>query len=96
MQAGLQASKATIEDLFDPTLLAPASGYVKRVKGKGKKEVESPIDNSLKGIHDYFTAPNIRNKCRSLLFYLFMFCNCCAVYMPKEEVESSNVGVFDL
>jgi hypothetical protein len=66
--------------------------YVKRVKGKGKKEVESTITNSLQGIHDYFTAPNIRNKARSLLFYLFMFCKCLAIYIDKPNAESLNVA----
>jgi hypothetical protein len=65
--------------------------YIKKVKGKGKKEQETKIENNLKGLYDYLTAPNIKKKLRNLLFFILRFFNSIKVYLPASEVEGQSV-----
>ena len=65
--------------------------YFKKVKGKGKKEEETKIENNLKGMYDYLTAPNIRKKTKSILFFLLRFSKCIKIFLPKEPFQTSPV-----
>ena len=76
-------------DLFDPSLLVKE--LVKKVKGKGKKEEETSIQNNLKGLYDYLTSPNIRKKTKNILFYILRFSNCVKPYLPTELAAGANV-----
>ena len=76
-------------ELFEPELLMKE--YMKKVKGKGKKEQETKIDNSLKGLYDYLTAPNIKKKLKNLLFFALRFSNCVKVYIAA--ADSGGVSV---
>jgi len=76
-------------ELFDPHLLM--KDYFKKVKGKGKKEEETKIENDLKGIFDYLTAPNIRKKTKSILFFLLRFSKCIKIYLPVDPFQSLPV-----
>lgn len=65
--------------------------YFKKVKGKGKKEQETKIENNLKGLYDYLTAPNIKKKLKNLLFFILRFFNPIKVYMPEVELQGVSV-----
>ena len=68
--------------------------YLKKIKGKGKKEQETKIENNLKGLYDYLTAPNIKKKLRNLLFFILRFYNPIKVYLPTAEVERQSVEFY--
>ena len=76
-----EEAEGSCGELFDPHLLM--KDYFKKVKGKGKKEEETKIENSFKGLYSYLTAPNIKGKLKSLLFLAYRFSNCLKVYTPK-------------
>ena len=42
------------------------------------------ITNDIKGLYNYFTAPNIRHKNFHPLFILFKFSECINIYYRKE------------
>jgi len=68
--------------LFDPGLLT--KDLYKKIKGKGKKEVECKIENNIKGLYDYLTAPNIRKKIKNFLFFVLMFPKVVKIYLPSD------------
>ena len=72
-------------ELFDPHLLM--KDYFKKVKGKGKKEEETKIENSFRGLYCYLTAPNIKGKLRSLLFLAYRFSSCLKVFLPRSAEQ---------
>lgn len=91
MSTTLESQDAAAE-LFDPSHLIKE--LTKKVKGKGKKEEETRIENSLKGLYDYFTAPNLKNKTKSILFFFIRFTKCVIIYMPSELAESASVRLY--
>ena len=78
-------------ELFEPELLVKE--YFKKVKGKGKKEQETKIENNLKGLYDYLTAPNIKKKLKNLLFFILRFFNCIKVYLPVDDSKGVSVAL---
>lgn len=75
--------------LFDPSLLVKE--YVKKIKGKGKKEEEAKIGSNLRSFYDYLTAPNIRKKTKNLLFFILKFYECLKVYFPAAKAKNLSV-----
>ena len=71
--------------MFEPDALMKE--YVKKGKAKGQKASEVKIENNLKGLFDYLTAPNIRNKVKSILFFLIRFSDAVKAYMPNHEYQ---------
>eukprot|EP00743_Colponemidia_sp_Colp-15_P004672 GILK01005034.1.p1 GENE.GILK01005034.1~~GILK01005034.1.p1 ORF type:complete len:1080 (-),score=168.06 GILK01005034.1:199-3438(-) len=76
---------------FPPNLLdKPFSKKNKKIKGVDEEE---PIDNSLTGLFRYFTAPNIRHKCRHPVFLAVRFSNAVLLlqntsvypFLPQDE-----------
>jgi len=49
--------------------------------------VENPIENNLKGLYDYLTAPNIRDKVKNPLFLSIKFDKCVNLYYDREKLE---------
>ncbi len=90
VQTGNINSQDVAGELFDPSLIIKE--LTKKVKGKGKKEEETRIENSLKGLFDYLTAPNIKNKTKSILFFFIRFTKCVKIYLPSELAESAGVN----
>ena len=90
-QVASKSSKPAEENsiMFEPDALMKE--YVKKGKAKGQKASEVKIENNLKGLFDYLTAPNIRNKVKSILFFLIRFSSCFKAYMPLSEIENANV-----
>lgn len=71
--------------LFDFKLLMKP--FVKKQKSKaGKGTEEIPIDNSLSGLYNYLTAPNIQGKCKDLLFILLRFSKCIQAFMEVAPI----------
>lgn len=66
--------------------------YTKKAKGKGHKITEVNIENNLKGLYDYLTAPNIRKKTKSILFFLLRFSSCFKAYITEGETEGVTVN----
>ena len=66
--------------------------YIKKVKGKGKKEQETKIENNLKGLYDYLTAPNIKKKPRNLIFFTMYFSKCLTLFIRPPADNVGKVG----
>ena len=64
--------------------------YMKKDK-KNSRIVESPIENNLKGLYDYLTAPNIRDKVKNPLFLSIKFNNCVTLYYDREKLEKVHI-----
>lgn len=77
-------------DLFSPDNLEKK--FVKRVKGKNNLSEEIQIENDLKGLFNYLSAPNIKQKIKNLLFLLLKFSNCLKVFFPKKELAGLTVN----
>lgn len=75
--------------MFEPEMLMKE--LVKKAKSKGQKLSEINIGNNLKGLYDYLTAANIRNKLKSILFFLLRFSTCFKGYMQPSEIEDITV-----
>ena len=67
--------------------------YFKKVKGKGKKEQETKIENNLKGLYDYLTAPNIKKKPTHIIFFVMFFYKCMTIFIKPEPSKPFNVGL---
>lgn len=61
-----------------------------RKKSKNRNPVTRVIDNSLRGLHDYLTAPNIRNKVKHPLFLAMKFDYCFSIF-ANHDFATLNV-----
>lgn len=53
------------------------------------------IDNSIKGLINYFTAPNIRHKIKHPLFLAMKFDNCVKLYIRNPITEASSIKLIE-
>lgn len=51
--------------------------------------VDAPIENNENGLHNYLTAPNIRNKIKHPLFMALKFSKCLNIY-HQNILETDN------
>eukprot|EP00826_Nyctotherus_ovalis_P057195 TRINITY_DN7812_c0_g1_i9.p2 TRINITY_DN7812_c0_g1~~TRINITY_DN7812_c0_g1_i9.p2 ORF type:complete len:162 (-),score=24.01 TRINITY_DN7812_c0_g1_i9:550-1035(-) len=63
---------------------------VKRVN-KNHKMIETVINDNFQGLHDYFTAPNIRRKVRHPVFLTIRFASCVKFFYNTNVFPSSTV-----
>ncbi len=64
--------------------------FYKRVWLNNRTE-EILIDNSIVGLNNYLTAPNIRNKIRHPCFLAIKFSSCVTLYYNRELLNSDKV-----
>jgi len=64
-------------DPFPPSTLKDK--FSKKFKSGGRRKCEH-IENSSKGLYDYFTALNIKHKVKHPLFFAIKFNNCVKLY----------------
>eukprot|EP01017_Pseudomicrothorax_dubius_P049828 TRINITY_DN9325_c0_g1_i4.p1 TRINITY_DN9325_c0_g1~~TRINITY_DN9325_c0_g1_i4.p1 ORF type:complete len:315 (-),score=32.05 TRINITY_DN9325_c0_g1_i4:48-992(-) len=77
-----------IFDAFPPELLSRPFFKRKCVEGVSN---EVAIGSDLTGLVNFFTAPNIRQKCRHPLFLVLRFPQALSLYYNSEKVSSSEV-----
>ncbi|KAM3137742.1 hypothetical protein pb186bvf_010162 [Paramecium bursaria] len=56
--------------------------------------VDAPIENNETGLHNYLTAPNIRNKIKHPLFLAIKFSKCIQIYHQREASNESIIKEF--
>ncbi|CAD8149972.1 unnamed protein product [Paramecium pentaurelia] len=72
--------------LFDPKYLERS--FCKKEKYQNDI-VDAPIDNNENGLHNYLTAPNIRNKIKHPFFLALKFSRCFSIYYSgNSQVEN--------
>lgn len=67
--------------------------YTKKEK-KNSQIVEDQIENNLKGLFDYLTAPNIREKVKNPLFLSLKFDKCTKLYYDPNKLNMKSVRFF--
>jgi len=65
--------------------------YMKKEK-KNLQIIENHIENSLKGLYDYLTAPNIRDKVKNPLFLAMKFPACVRLFYDSEKIHGVLLG----
>lgn len=79
--------------MVDPNLILKE--YINKSSAKCKFRTEVKVQNNLRGLVAYLTAPNIKNKQKCLLFYLLKFSSCLSVatqgFDQAKSVEQYNV-----
>ncbi|CAK83809.1 unnamed protein product (macronuclear) [Paramecium tetraurelia] len=56
--------------------------------------IQAPIENNENGLHNYLTAPNIRNKIKHPLFLALKFSKCMAIYHLKTMTTDNHMIEF--
>ncbi|CAD8117211.1 unnamed protein product [Paramecium sonneborni] len=56
--------------------------------------IQAPIENNENGLHNYLTAPNIRNKIKHPLFLALKFSKCMTIYYLKTMVTDNYLLEF--
>ncbi|CAD8083039.1 unnamed protein product [Paramecium primaurelia] len=56
--------------------------------------VQAPIENNENGLHNYLTAPNIRNKIKHPLFLALKFSKCMTIYHMKTMITDNHLIEF--
>lgn len=66
--------------------------YVKKEK-KNFQIVEETIENDLKGLYNYLTAPNIREKVKNPLFLALKFHKCVKMFYDPGKMAGITVFI---
>ncbi|CAD8190796.1 unnamed protein product [Paramecium pentaurelia] len=56
--------------------------------------IQAPIENNENGLHNYLTAPNIRNKIKHPLFLALKFSKCMTIYHLKTMITDNHLIEF--
>ncbi|CAK57968.1 unnamed protein product (macronuclear) [Paramecium tetraurelia] len=56
--------------------------------------IEAPIENNENGLHNYLTAPNIRNKIKHPLFLALKFSKCMTIYHLRTMITDNHLIEF--
>lgn len=83
-------NSSSTKGLFHPSSLAKQ--FLKKTNPKGGKHRETVlIENSIKGLFDYFTAPNIKKRESCLLFLALRFYKALQVFFPANFLATADV-----
>ena len=64
--------------------------FVKR-ESKKKSNADESIDNTIEGLSNFFSAPNIRHKVKHPLFLAIKFSSCVKIYFNTNIIPCNNV-----
>lgn len=67
--------------------------YAKKEK-KNQQMIENKIENNLRGLYDYLTAPNIRDKVKNPLFLTVIFPACVKLFYDRTKLRGVVYGFF--
>ncbi|CAD8194753.1 unnamed protein product [Paramecium octaurelia] len=56
--------------------------------------IQAPIENNENGLHNYLTAPNIRNKIKHPLFLALKFSKCMTIYHMRTMITDNHLIEF--
>ncbi|CAD8144371.1 unnamed protein product [Paramecium octaurelia] len=79
-----QALNNNIQLIIDPFLPENLEKQFVKKERKNQPKCLLKVDNTIQGLMNYFTAPNIRHKIRHPLFLAIKFEKCVKLYLKKE------------